>query len=205
MHENLQGAPVVRDDGVTGEVVTVTAHGDGPAMAVIRFDDGAQVAVSPQMLSPQEDGMYRLMLAASRLAAEEDLVIPVVAEEIRVGTQQVTRGVVRVHKRVESHEETVDTPVSAEEVIVERLPVNTLVEGEAPQIREEDGVVIIPVFEEVLVVEKRLLLREEVRLVKRISTSSVPQKVVVRREVVDIERVDADGQNPADAIRQDIE
>lgn len=205
MHENLQGAPVVRDDGVTGEVVSVTAHGDGSAMAVIRFDDGAQVAVSPQMLSPQEDGRHRLMLATSRLAAEEDLVIPVVAEEIRVGTEQVARSVLRVHKRVESHEETVDAPVSTEDVVVERLPVNTLVEGEPPQIREEDGVVIIPVFEEVLVVEKRLLLREEVRLAKRVSTSSVPQKVVVRREVVDIERVDADGQNPADAIRQDVE
>jgi stress response protein YsnF len=42
-----------------------------------------------------------------------------------------------------------------------------------------------------------LLLREEVRLSKRLTTTSVPQKVTLRREVVDIERVDSSG-NPAD-------
>ena len=90
-----------------------------------------------------------------------------VAEEILIGTEQVTRGVVRVHKHVVTEEKTVDAAVSAEEVVVERLPINQLVEGDAPQVREEDGIVIIPVLEEVLVVEKRLLLREEVRLSKR--------------------------------------
>jgi stress response protein YsnF len=58
-------------------------------------------------------------------------------------------------------------------------------------------VLIIPVVEEILVVEKRLLLREEVRLSKRLTTTSVPQKVTLRREVVDIERVDSSG-NPAE-------
>ena len=162
-------------------------------MVVIRFDDGAQVAVSPQMLTPGEDGNYRLLLTGSRLEPEDDVVIPVVAEEIRVGKRQVTRGAVRVHKHVTTQEKTVDATVSAEEVIVERLPINALVEGEAPQLREEDGVVIIPVLEEVLVVEKRLLLREEVRLTKRLTQSSTPQTVLLRQEVVDIERADADG------------
>ena len=190
--ESLQGVPVVRDDGVGGKVTAVTANGDGSPIAVVRFDDGAQVAVSPQMLSPDENGIYRLELAASRLAPVDDLVIPVVAEEILIGTEQVTRGVVRVHKHVVTEEKTVDAPVSAEEVVVERLPINQLVEGDAPQVREEDGIVIIPVLEEVLVVEKRLLLREEVRLSKRMTRSNVPQTVVLRHEVVDIERSEAD-------------
>ena len=115
-----------------------------------------------------------------------------VAEEILIGTEQVTRGVVRVHKHVVTEEKTVDAAVSAEEVVVERLPVNQLVEGAAPQVREENGTVIIPVLEEVLVVEKRLLLREEVHLSKRTTRSRAPQTVTLRREVVDIERSDAD-------------
>lgn len=192
MHENLQGVPVVRDDGVAGKVTAVTANGNGSPIAVVRFDDGAQVAVAPQMINPDENGIYRLELAASRIAPADDLVIPVVAEEILIGTEQVTRGVVRVHKHVVTEEKTVDAAVSAEEVIVERLPVNQLVEGDAPQVREENGTVIIPVLEEVLVVEKRLLLREEVRLSKRTTSSNVPQTVVLRREVVDIERSEAD-------------
>jgi uncharacterized protein (TIGR02271 family) len=125
-------------------------------------------------------------------ATEMDIVMPVVAEEVTVGTEQITRGVVRVHKRVETQEQIVDAPISSEEVIVERLRINIEVQGEIPQIREENGVVIIPVLEEVIVVEKRLMLREEVRMTKRVNASSVPQTVALRREVVDIERIDGD-------------
>ncbi len=192
MHEIPQGAPVVRDDGVEGRVTAVTANGGGSPIAVVRFDDGAQVAVPPQMLAPGENGVFRLELAASHLAPADDLVIPVVAEEIHIGTEQVTRGIVRVHKHVVTEEKTVDAAITAEEVVVARVPVNQFVEGDAPQVREEDGIVIIPVLEEVLVVEKRLLLREEVRLSKRMTSSNVPQTVVLRREVVDIERSEAD-------------
>lgn len=192
MEESLQGVQVVRDDGVGGKVTAVTANGDGSPIAVVRFNDGAQVAVSPQMINPDQYGIYRLDVAASRLAPADDLVIPVVAEEILIGTEQVTRGVVRVHKHVVTEEKTVDAAVTAEEVVVERLPVNQLVEGDAPQVREENGTVIIPVLEEVLVVEKRLLLREEVHLSKRTTRSNAPQTVVLRREVVDVERTEAD-------------
>jgi uncharacterized protein (TIGR02271 family) len=192
MQEIVPGTPVVRDDGVAGEITALTSNGDGSPIAVVRFDDGAQVAVAPQMLSPDDTGSYRLQLAGTSLTPGDDLVIPVVAEEVLVGTEQVTRGVVRVHKRVVTEEKTVDAAVSAEEVVVERLPVNQLVEGDAPQVREENGTVIIPVLEEVLVVEKRLLLREEVHLSKRITRSNTPQTVVLRHEVVDVERTEAD-------------
>ena len=192
MEESLQGVAVVRDDGVEGKVTAVTINGNGSPIAVVRFDDGAQVAVSPQIINPDQNGIYRLELAASRLALGDDLVIPVVAEEISIGTEQVTRGVVRVHKHVVTEEKTVDAAVSAEEVVVERLPINQLVEGDAPEVREENGTVIIPVLEEVLVVEKRLLLREEVHLSKRMIRSNAPQTVTLRHEVVDIERSEAD-------------
>jgi uncharacterized protein (TIGR02271 family) len=201
MQDNLQGVPVEREDGVAGKVTNVTTNDDGSTMIVIQFDDGADVAVSPQMLSRQDNGFYRLLRVASRGALENDLVIPVVAEEAVVGTQQVTRGIVRVHKRVETHEQIVDVPISSEEIIVERVPINTFVEGEAPRMREEDGVVIIPVLEEVLVVEKRVMLREEVRLITRVTSSSVPQTVRLRREVVDVERVESSGLEPADQVR----
>ena len=203
MQENLQGAAVIREDGVMGEVVAAATTATGAEVAVIAFADGARVAVSPQMLEAQADGVYRLLLAAAQLApngataeritaeritAEDEVVIPVIAEEIAVSRQQVARGVVRVHKRTETHTATVDAPLTSEEVTVERVPVNALIEGAAPQMREEDGVTIIPVLEEVLVIEKRLLLREEVHLRKRATTANAPQTVTLRRETVEIER-----------------
>jgi uncharacterized protein (TIGR02271 family) len=121
-----------------------------------------------------------------------EVVIPVLAEEIAVGKQEVTRGVVRVHKRVATREEVVEVPVASEELLVERRPINTVVEGEAPQVREEEGVIIIPVLEEVLVVEKRLILREEVRLSKKITAGTAQQTVLLRHETVEIERLAGD-------------
>jgi uncharacterized protein (TIGR02271 family) len=191
MQEPTQGTPVIREDGMAGKVVTMTAAA-GATMLVIQFDDGSRVAVAPDMLAAQADGVYRLLLAASRLALDDEVVIPVIEEEIVVSKQQVERGVVRVHKRVETREETVDTSLLNEEVHVEHVPINTLVEGAVPQIREEGGVIIIPLLEEVLVVEKRLLLREEVRLAKRATTYSAPQTVTVHREIAEIERTPLD-------------
>lgn len=127
---------------------------------------------------------------------QEQLVIPVVAEEATIRREEVVRGVVRIHKRVETHEETLAAALTSEGVTVERVPVNALVAGDAPQMREEDGVLIIPVLEEVLVVEKRLLLREEVRVTRQVTTTSSPQTVTLRREIVEVERAAPDALPP---------
>ena len=64
---------------------------------------------------------------------------------------------------------------------------------------------IIPMIEEVLVVEKRILLREEIRISKRRTTTSTPQKIELRREVVNIEREELKGSdlllNGSDLLR----
>ena len=87
-------------------------------------------------------------------------VIPVVVEELDIETHRVVRSTVHVNKRVETHKEVVNIPALTEEVVVEHLPVNTVIEGDPPQIREEGDVLLIPVLEEVVVLEKRLVLRE---------------------------------------------
>lgn len=201
MQDNWQRARVIREDGVSGKVVTATTGASGTTMLIVQFEDGGRIVVTPDMLTTQANGSYRLRLAASQLELKDEIVIPVIAEELAVSKEQVERGVVRVHKRVETHEATLDVGVTSEEVTIERLPVNALVEGAAPQVREEDGVIVIPVLEEVLVVEKRLLLREEVRLTKRTSSSSQPQTVTLRRETVEIERSALDDMTQADSVR----
>ena len=118
------------------------------------------------------------------------IVIPVVSEELEVETHHVARGRVRVSTRVEMHDQTIETPVVHEEVVVERIPVNTLVEGDAPQVKEEGDVLVIPVLEEVIVVEKRLMLRELVRVSKRRTTTTAQETVALRRHVVDVERIE---------------
>jgi uncharacterized protein (TIGR02271 family) len=82
----------------------------------------------------------------------------------------------------------VDEPTVREEVTVERVPVNQFVEH-APEPRQEGDTVVYPVLEEVVVVQRRLLLKEEVRVTKRVTESRDPQTVTLRSEEVKIERV----------------
>jgi len=51
---------------------------------------------------------------------------------------------------------------------------------------------IVPLLEEVLVVEKRLMLREEVRISKRRNETHRPQTVTLRKEDVNVERLEGD-------------
>jgi len=51
----------------------------------------------------------------------------------------------------------------------------------------------VPVVEEVLVTEKRLVLIEEVRIRISETTHRDPQEVTLRKDVVDIERLEAGG------------
>ena len=61
-----------------------------------------------------------------------------------------------------------------EEVTVERVPRGVPIDV-VPSVREEDGVLIIPVVEEQLVVTKRLILKEEIRITRRSRTRARPQ------------------------------
>jgi len=118
----------------------------------------------------------------------EKMVIPVIEEEITVGKQVVEAGRVRISKRISEHEELVDVPLFREEVRVERVPVNLFVEA-VPQVRQEGDTMIIPVVEEQIVVQKKLLLVEELRVRKEIIEHHQPQTVNVRKEQVEIKRV----------------
>ena len=79
---------------------------------------------------------------------------------------------------------------------VTRVPVNrTLSEGEAaPQVRDEGGVTIIPVLEEVLVVEKRLVFKEEVHIRHTTSGEDVEVPITLRRQRAVVERVSPTGE-----------
>jgi len=122
------------------------------------------------------------------VAPGEARIIPVIREEVRVTRREVERGGVRVHKRVEEREEVVEQPTYREEVTVERVtlgqPLDTPVAA-----RQEGDTLIIPVLEEMLVVEKRLVLKEEIRITKRRIEEMEQARILLREEHVDIEEL----------------
>jgi len=125
--------------------------------------------------------------AADKQASEPILVVeerPVVRKRRRV------TGAVRVRTQVREGTEVVDRPVTIEEVEVERVPVDRWVDQPA-EVREEGDVTIIPVHAEVLVVEKRLKLVEEIRVRRRRSEERRRAEVVLRSEEALVERLAA--------------
>lgn len=115
--------------------------------------------------------------------------VPVVEEVLTVDKRTVQTGVTRIVKRVHEREEVIDHPLLQEKAEVERVPVNRFVETTVP-VREQDGTTIIPILEEVLVVEKRLLLKEELHIRTVAETVHRPRTVTLRSEEVEIESID---------------
>ena len=95
--------------------------------------------------------------------ADGETVIPLVEETLHLGKRQVETGRVRVSLTTEVVEEVLRETLRTRRAAVERHPVGRTV-TEIPQVRQEGNVLVIPVVEEVLVVEKRLVLKEEIHL-----------------------------------------
>jgi uncharacterized protein (TIGR02271 family) len=115
--------------------------------------------------------------------------IELAEEELRIGKREVERGRVVVRTRVEERDEIAEAALRQEDVTVERVPIGRPVEA-APQVREEDGVLIVPVLEERLVVTTELVLKEEIRITKKSRTEMVREPVRLRSERVEVERLE---------------
>jgi len=122
---------------------------------------------------------------------EKSEALPVIEEELHVDKRQVESGRVRVRTITRQHEELVAQDLARDSVEVERVPIDREVDV-VPELRQEGDVTIVPIVEEVLVLEKRLVLKEEVHIRRSRSVEHVETPVVLRRQEVVVERLDAD-------------
>ncbi len=124
--------------------------------------------------------------------------IPVTEEVLRVGHRVTDTGRgIRIHKTVNEETLHVDEALQRQELQIEHVPVNAWVDGAPPVQRQEGDTLVIPVLEEVLVVQKRLRLTKEIRITARTHIDHVSEQVVLREEHVAAERFD-DGDLSAD-------
>ena len=114
--------------------------------------------------------------------------LPLLEEQATIDKRTVTTGKVRVVTHTETVEETVRAVLKGEEAEVVTVELDQTVSGPAPLIRTEGGVTIIPVLEEVLVVEKRLVLKREIRISKRSTSETVEIPVSLRKQRAKVER-----------------
>ena len=178
--------------GENGELYTLLQRSidNGIETLLLGRSDGSQITLPLTDLSWKGAGTW-LLTDAVRDAS--GLVIPVVEERLEVSRERVETGRVRISKSVEAREVVVDDPLKRESVRVEHVPINQVVTGAVPQVREEGDVTVIPILEERVVTRTELVLVEEVRIHRDHSEYHDPQRLTLRKEVVAVERFGEDG------------
>jgi uncharacterized protein (TIGR02271 family) len=117
------------------------------------------------------------------LADEDELRVQRTEEELAAGTREREAGQLKVRKRVRTDREHIEVPTRHEEVSVERVPV----EGEATEAEIGEDEVVVPVTEEEVVVGKRPVVKEEVRIRKDVVEDTETVEEDVRREEIEVE------------------
>jgi stress response protein YsnF len=115
--------------------------------------------------------------------------IPLTAEELRVEKRSVVTGRVRVKTVVDSFEQIVKESLKTERLETTRVEIGKEI-ATIPSVRTEGDTTVIPVVEEVLIIEKRLFLKEEIHVRRVISNDQVEAPVTLRKQRAVVERDD---------------
>ena len=114
---------------------------------------------------------------------EDELRVQRTEEELRAGTRGREAGEVGVRKSVRTDRERIEVPTRREEVTVDPVPV----EGEATEAQIGEDEVSVTVTEEEVVVDKRPVAKEEVRIRKDVVADTEVVEEDVRREEVEVD------------------
>ena len=190
------GTPVFDAAGQPAEVIAGEQDKDSTEILLQR-PRGKPLRVPREMLSAREDGSYLLPIAFSSLeemalSAGERHVVLVIREELQVGKRVIDTGRgIRVHSQVVERTEVVDEPLQEDVLELTRVPVGRMIDDDAmPAPRQEGETLIVPELEEVLVVERRLRVKEELHITRHKREVHAPQSVVLKSQQVTIERFD---------------
>jgi uncharacterized protein (TIGR02271 family) len=201
------GATVRALDGQVGtlEAVTPQVGTEGGACLVVRPAEGGRAldvplalvdtgASTPEVIQLTVDRASLTYPVATAAEDGDRFVVPVVEEQLTTSTRPAELGRVLVHRRVEPEPVEATVDLARDEVAVERVRIDRPIDA-VPKARYEGETLIVPVVEEVLVTENRLMLREAVRITRRRVTEPTTVRDTVRRTVVEFEEV-AEGESP---------
>jgi len=129
---------------------------------------------------------------------QDKLVVPVIREEVQVDKRIVDTGRgVRIHKTVAELPCHIDERLLRDEVEVSHVPVDRIVAlDEAPATRYEGETLVVPILEEVLVVERRVRIKEELRITRTRREAHHAETVMLKSEQVSVERFEEPGDRP---------
>ena len=131
-------------------------------------------------------------------------ILPLLAEEVAVTKQVVETGRVQVARITHEREQLIDELLAQETVEIYRTPIGRQVDT-MPAVREEGDTVVIPIVEEVLVIERRLFLKEELRIRRVRTTERHQESVTLRHQEAVVTRLSVEpptvGESPDSGIK----
>ncbi len=170
-----------------------TASGAEDRGTYANYSSGDPGAVGPGMREGDtETGEFRghaeddegvAQTSGSDLEDEDELRVQRTEEELAAGTREREAGQLKVRKRVRTDREQIEVPTRHEEVSVERVPL----EGEVSEAEIGEDEVRVPVTEEEVVVSKKPVAKEEVRIRKDVVSGTETVEEDVRREEIEVE------------------
>jgi len=193
----LSSGHIIYDEN--GESATVQSVDEGEDRIVLLRSGKATSPINvPLSLIEQRNTRYCIPLAfkdlenAQGLSADKSITIPVWEETIEVGKEMVDTGRgVRISKQVEEHDEEVTVQLLQDSMEIEHVPIRKILPtNELPSARQEGDTYIVPVFKEVLVVEKKICLEEEIHIRRNSRQDQHTQSVSLKSESVKVERFD---------------
>jgi uncharacterized protein (TIGR02271 family) len=189
--ENTDYPRVTLSGGRTGYIVGPAD--DAEDRVLVQLDSGDEVSVPASALYRDADSSWTAKDSSPVPSADRaGEVIPVVAEELHVDKRTRVTGTVRVSKDVSERQESVSMPVARERADIRRIIIDQPIDA-VPAIRREGDTIIFPVVEEVPVVRKQLVLKEEVHITRHRTTERREETYTLRQERPVVQRLDEDG------------
>ena len=134
---------------------------------------------------------------------DEEAKLALFAEDLSVEKEAVETGRPHVSKQTRTREANVDEDLIREDATVETVPKGHRILA-MPVTRVEGDTTIIPVVEEVLYTEKRIILKEEIRVTRRRTTEHFHDTVTLRHQEAVVSRLQSateqSGAGPAENI-----
>ena len=112
-------------------------------------------------------------------ADSQDVVVPICQEQASVTKRRIVTGRVKVSRVTHQSEKLLTETLAQQQVKIDRIPIGKLIKA-VPKIRKQGDAIIIPIVEEIPVVELRLVLIEEVWVRRIRSKENHRERVLLR-------------------------
>jgi uncharacterized protein (TIGR02271 family) len=134
---------------------------------------------------------------AGRHGVDPD-VLQLFEEEASVERETLETGRVRVATVTHTRDHLIDELLARTSVEVKRVPIGRVIDA-IPPVKDDADLTVIPIVEETLVVERRLVLKEEVHIQRRKTTERHQETVQLRHQTAEVTHIPARQAAPVQA------